>query len=191
MPAHAADQVELVGVEGLEAREGSRHPFGDQREDRRRHEEDDREHDDAGRTLGRQRAEGEHRRVVLGDGHGEHLDDQDEHAERNRCPPGQVHGLAGAEEPDPDPQEAPQQHEVGEIGQVDDVGAGPADQGQLHEQHQGAEQHQPGAVRERPRRRGGSHQTADGARDGRPGDVVGVDWGHRRCFPSVRGRIGG
>ena len=42
----------------------------------------------------------------------------------------------GAEEPDPDPEEAAEQDEVGEVREIDDVRAGPADQNQLHEQHE-------------------------------------------------------
>ena len=52
-------------------------------------------------------------------------------------------GLAGDQEAQPDAEEGPQQHEVGEVGQVDDVGPQPADERQLQEQHQRASEDQP------------------------------------------------
>ena len=48
----------------------------------------------------------------------------------------QIWLLVGAEESDPDAEEAAQQDEVGEVREVHDVRAGPADQDQLDEQHQ-------------------------------------------------------
>ena len=50
------------------------------------------------------------------------------------------------QEPDPDPEEAGQEHKVGCLGHVDVIRRDPADQGQLHEQHQEAGEDQPRLV---------------------------------------------
>jgi hypothetical protein len=44
-----------------------------------------------------------------------------------------VPGRCGTQETEPDTQEGAHQHEVGELGEVDDVRAEPADQGELEE----------------------------------------------------------
>jgi hypothetical protein len=61
----------------------------------------------------------------------------------NRSRPG-----GAAQEADPDPEEAGQQDEVGQVDQVHIVGRRPADQGQLDQQHQGAGEQQPPPVRQ-------------------------------------------
>ena len=62
----------------------------------------------------------------------------DEVRERERRVREEVPLRPCAEEPDADAEEAAQQHEVAEVREVDDVGAGPADERQLDEEHQGS-----------------------------------------------------
>ncbi len=48
-----------------------------------------------------------------------------------------------SQEADADAEKARQQHEVGEVGEIQDVGGAPADQHELEEEHQEAEEQQP------------------------------------------------
>jgi len=59
-----------------------------------------------------------------------------EESQNDRGETEQIRLLVGAEEPDPDAEEAAQQDEVGEVGEVHDVRARPADQDQLDEEHE-------------------------------------------------------
>jgi hypothetical protein len=65
----------------------------------------------------------------------EHPDVEDQQGQRHRGPGEQVHPGAGPQEPDADAEEAAEQDEVGEVRQVDDQRAGPADERELDEQH--------------------------------------------------------
>src|SRR5947209_5722136 len=47
------------------------------------------------------------------------------------------------QESEADPEKACQENEVREVRQIDDVGAGPSNQGQLNEEHQEAEREHP------------------------------------------------
>ena len=58
--------------------------------------------------------------------------------------------------PIPMPEEAPQQDEIREVREVDDVRAGPADERQLHEEHQAAQEDQAEGFRH-----GGQSRCAD------------------------------
>ena len=60
-------------------------------------------------------------------------------------------GLRLIRKPEPMPRNEPEQHEVGEVGQVHDVRAQPADQRQLEEQHQRAGRAAAGRPRGGPR----------------------------------------
>ena len=69
----------------------------------------------------------------------ERPDEEDQQGQRHRGPGEEVHPGPGPQEPDADAEEAAQQDEVGEVRQVDDQRAGPADQGQLDKEHQEAQ----------------------------------------------------
>jgi len=58
----------------------------------------------------------------------------------------QVDAPARLQDAEPDTQERGQQHEIGEVAQVADVGRYPADAGQLHEQDRERAQEQVEAV---------------------------------------------
>jgi hypothetical protein len=72
----------------------------------------------------------------------ERHNEPEEESDHHGRPREQVRALARPEEADADPEETAQQDEVGEIGQMHDPRAGPADRDQLHEQHQEARRHQ-------------------------------------------------
>ena len=59
-------------------------------------------------------------------------------AQSDGRPDEQVGPSSATQEPEPDTEEAPEQDEVREVRQVDDVRAGPADQDELDEEHQEA-----------------------------------------------------
>jgi hypothetical protein len=74
--------------------------------------------------------------------HGEDGEEQDEHRQQAGDVSEEVALRARTEEPDPHAEEAREQHEVREEGEVEDVGAAPADQPELDEEHQEAEEHE-------------------------------------------------
>ncbi len=131
-----ADEIELVGVEVAEPGERpgdavpeAGHHCGDGNEDNG-------QDDPARRTR---RVEAEEDEVATGDAdaHVEHAGQDDEHGEHHRGEEEQRPGTAARpQESGADAEEAAEQHDVGEIGEVQDVGAEPADQGELDEQRQ-------------------------------------------------------
>jgi len=75
-------------------------------------------------------------------------DQPEQHDQRvERLRPRRVSGRRGPQEPEPDAEEGPHQHEVGKERQVDDVGPEPADERQFQEQHQGASERKSPAQR--------------------------------------------
>ena len=142
-PTDAPEDVEPVGVERGERREQPPDPLGDHG-----HHHDDAEEDHG---QGQPFREGVHgaEPQELGDAvdgaadpHREEQQEQQHARQQQRRPSQRVAIPAGAEEPEADPEEARQQHEVREERQVD-VGRGrPADQRQLDEEHEEARHEQ-------------------------------------------------
>ena len=138
--AEAADDVEPVGLEWREPLERSRHAFRDRghREHRATEQQWER---DPHRRRG-QPGDGRQSLRVL-----RFHDPPDEHREgdarhdRGRPPP-RISCATGAEEPDPDAEEAREQDEVREVRDVHLVRGHPPDQGELREEHQEAREHE-------------------------------------------------
>ena len=150
----AAQQVVAVGLQARELQEALRHEQPEPGHDRGDSDEHEGKRDDRrgpGRADGREVDE-----IAAGavDANGKHADDDDERGEQQRGPPRGAPAGLGHEEPEPDAEERPQKHDVGEVRQVQQVGTEPTDQQQLGEEHQGAGRHQSGADRGKPHHRG-------------------------------------
>ena len=139
MPDDASDDVEAIRVEGLEVSEGpggrlsqARHDQHDQHEDHR-----------AGSpiaTTGDARDAFELVGALQRDQlHGEEQSEHDEAANVSGASPEQVSGPTGAQKTRADAEEARQEHEVSDVGQVNVVSSGPPDQRELDEEHQHAQ----------------------------------------------------
>ena len=137
---------------GLKLHESSSDPLPDAR-----HHGDEQEDDRDAHPLAKQRqplrtvqevANAEHV-----DRHREERDEPDQQRQDDRRQRQQAPARVRAEEADADPEEAGQQYEVREVGEVDVVRGRPADQRQLDEQHEEAKQQQPQPARGRGARR--------------------------------------
>ena len=186
----AADEVELVGVEVAEAGEGAGHAVADAHHDGGDGDEHDRQHDPA-RRAGRVEAEEDQRLAFDADLHLQHAyeDDEDgqpERGEGEERPP----APARPQESQPDPEEAAEQHDVREVGEVQDVGAEPADQRQLDEQHQERPQDElrPQPDRLRPGASGGGGEHDRRRLDGHPLPFTDAPAGMRRLLCERRHR---
>ena len=89
------------------------------------------------------RAEDAHQAVAVADLDREENDEAQEDREDDRRLPEVVALRARPQEADADAEKARQQHEVGEVGEIQHVGGAPADQHELEEEHQEAEEQQP------------------------------------------------
>ncbi|WP_345155584.1 hypothetical protein [Nonomuraea rubra] len=139
----AADQVVPVGLQARQLGKAPPDQLGGAHEHDRGGTEDHRQDRPRGRTVG-----GQTRPVqdalgiaVDGDGEGQHDDGQDGQDDGRvvRLPLRAPH----AQETEPDAKEGAEQHEIGEITEMDDVGPGPPDQCQLKEEHEGTGEDEP------------------------------------------------
>ena len=137
----AANDVQPVGIQRPEPDEGPGDALTDHFHDGGHGQEHDGQCDPRRGTAGVEPPVAEEQELVTGsdDLDREHPDEQDQQGQRHRGKGEEVHPGPGPQEPDADAQEAAEQDEIGEVRQVDDQRAGPADQGQLDEQHQEAE----------------------------------------------------
>jgi len=171
-PGDAAEDVEPVRLERAEAHERPRDAVAD----RARHRDDEQEDDHEARPARQRRdppAPVQLVRPLEGDERDrEEQDEADEQRERERREAKEVGAAVGAQEPEPDPEEAREQDEVRQVGEVDVVRRRPADERELDEQHQEAERDEArpqGDVRTlgrpRLRRRRGGHDPVAHPRD--------------------------
>ena len=136
----APQDVETVGGQGREGGEGARHLLGDESHGGR----DQREHErQAQPDRQRSGAEKPDHAVVASDLDLKEKDEGQEHREDHGRLPEVLALRARPQEPDADAEKARQQHEVGEVGEVQHVGRAPADQHELEKQHQEAEDEEP------------------------------------------------
>ena len=138
------DEVELVGVEVLQLTERDGNAVADTGQHQGHGKEDRRKCEFAGWAR-RLQFGTEEDEIATGrfhrDGHVVHEDD--ESTECQGCELQQFDAAAvGPQEPETDTEEAAQQHDVGEVGEVEDVAPEPANESQLDEQHQEAERNQ-------------------------------------------------
>ena len=135
--ADAPEDVEPIGLERFELHEGAGHPVANARHDGDGEDEDHRQPDPSRQRIhaeGALELAGQVREVDREEGH-----EGDQQRQCERCERQQVGRSVDAQEPDADAEEAGQQHEVREVGEVDVVGRRPPDQRQLEEQHEEAE----------------------------------------------------
>ena len=140
-PRDRAEDVEPVSLERCEAPELLCNAVTD-----RRHHGDGEEKRRAEAHPARQRrpAEGAARCSGLElDVGREEQHEADGESEHDRRPPEEIGAAIGAQEAEPDPEEAPEQHEVRQVREMDVVGRGPADQRKLDEEHQETETDEP------------------------------------------------
>ena len=135
--AGAAEDVEAVRLQGLELHEHARHAVADAGHHGDSEEEDHREADPPRQRGHAERALQLSRQV--GQVHREDGDEEHQQPERHGRERQEVGSAVDPEEPDADPEEAGEQDEVRQVGEVDVVGGRPADQRQLDEQHEEAE----------------------------------------------------
>ena len=141
----APRDVQAVGLERLEPLEQPSHALGDVRHHPDRPEEQHGQRDPDRRRGQPERAlEPGGVAEILHDPHDEH--ERGEDRERGRRPPEPVPLAARPQEPDADPEEARQQHEVREVRDVHLIRRDPADQRQLGEEHDPTREHQPWTV---------------------------------------------
>lgn len=144
----AAEQVVAVGVERGELAEEIGGDLADPGHDQCGQQEDRGQRHPLGQAGGLHGREVDDLAAALTHLHRVGADEDDEKREGDRCPAFEPLAASGRDqESDTDAEERPQQDEVGEVAEVDDVGARPSDQRQLHEEHGGAGQHQPPAHR--------------------------------------------
>ena len=136
MPISEPTRSQRYAVSGGSTAEAAADRLGRPGQDRRAHQEDDRQHQPCGRPGGVEG--GEEDDVAPGpvDRHRVEAHPDDEDRQQRRRPRQDRPALAGDQEADADAEERPEQHEVREVGQVHDVGAEPPDQCQLEEEHQ-------------------------------------------------------
>ena len=139
-PEQTTQDVEAVGGEGRERGKGARHPLGDQRHGCGDEHEDERQAD-PDRQSGR--PEDPNQAGAVADLDREESDETQEDRQDDRCLPEVISPRARPQEADADAEKARQQHEVGEVGEIQNVGSAPADQHELEEEHQEAEEQQP------------------------------------------------
>ncbi len=145
----AAD-VEAVGLQRREEREGAGHLLGDGAERGDGEQEDDGERQPPRQWL---ESEGSDQRPSAGvrraRAHGEEQHEGDEAREQDWREREHVTAPGAPEEAKADAEEAGEQDEVREVDEVEVVGRRPPDERQLHEQHERARQQQPGPGRQR------------------------------------------
>ncbi len=149
----AADQVVAVGLQPGQLGEAPADQLGGPHEHHGRRAEDHRQDQPGGRAGG---AEAGPVEDVLGGAvhrHGEREHDEHEAEQHDRRVIGLPRGSADAQESESDAEERAEQHEIGEITQMDDVGSGPPDQRELEEEHEGTGEDQSGAHRQPVRAR--------------------------------------
>ncbi len=141
----AADQVPPIGLEPRKLVEARGDELARARKDHRDRAEDDGQDEPRRRTARCQCREEDDIASAAVDLDREDAHERDEQRERDR----EVVRLATVrvppEEAETHPEKRPEQHEVAEIPQVDDVGGQPTDQRQLDEQHEPARQHETSA----------------------------------------------
>jgi hypothetical protein len=145
-PGDAAEDVQPVRAQRPEADEDPGDTLAEAGHHGHREQEDQREAD---RLRQRLRLPDPQKLVWPGAGvqdDGEREDKRDERQQGQGCPAQVVPAGRRVQEPDPDPEEAGQQHEVGCLGHIHVVRCDPADQRQLHEEHQEAGEGQPRLV---------------------------------------------
>ena len=138
----AADQVEPVGVQAGQLAEASSDDLARTGHDGRHGEEDQRQRDPGRGAIGPNRGEVQDVRAALVNRYGKEGDERDQPREQDRRPTGEIRCPTCTQEAHSDAEEGPQQHEVGQVAQMHDVRAGPADQRQLQEEHQCAAEQQ-------------------------------------------------
>ena len=142
-PEDAPQDVPPIRLERFEAHEDTTDAFGDRGHDQEHEQEDDAEREPLGQGRPPEGADELQATCDAPSLDREDGEEQDERGEQEREPPEQIASRPGAEEPDPDAEEAREQHEIREEREVDDVGAAPSDQPELDEEHQEAQQEQP------------------------------------------------
>ena len=142
-PDQGAHEVPAVRRERLQLSEAAPHDFGRPGQHGRCQREDDRQDHPGRRSGGLERGEEDQVGAGAVDGDREDPHADHEQGEQHRRVGQDRPGLSRDQEAQPDAEERPQQHEVGEVRQVDDVGPQPADQRQLQEQHQRTAEDQP------------------------------------------------
>jgi hypothetical protein len=142
-PGDAAEDVQPVRAQRPEADEDPGDTLAKTGHHGHREQEN---HGEADRLRQRLRLPDSQKLVGPGSGmqdDGEREDKRDER-QQSQWRPAQVVPAGGrVQEPDPDPEEAGQEHKVGGLGHVHVVRRDPPDQRQLHEQHQEAGEGQP------------------------------------------------